>query len=116
MTHCIYGSDKCPLNPEPSDVQRAQWRRHHKAGTSPGMPKWYKASNPPAKAPFTIRPDPVYPKLPTGAEYRASNPRFRWKKAPIAAAKAAGDDVRAYCEAYDKAAGFKPAYRPEFTP
>lgn len=30
------------INPEPTDVQRATWRRHKVAGTSPGNPKWYK--------------------------------------------------------------------------
>jgi len=110
MTNCIYGSDKCPLNPEPTDVQRATWRRHHKKGTSPGNPKWYRAATMPKPREFKPGRAPVYPKLPTGAEYRASDPRDQRKVEPLAAAKQAGDDVRAYVAAYDKASGFKAAH------
>ena len=58
------------LNPEPTDVQRATLRRHQKAGTSPGNPKWYRS---PAVKPFTFTPGlpPKYPRLPTGAQSHA---------------------------------------------
>lgn len=105
MSNCIYDSDKCRLNPEPTDVQRAQWRRHHKKGTSPGNPKWYRAPNPTPKAPFTWRPGmaPVYPKLsPAESDYR--------KPAPDPFEAARGKETTAeYVAAYDKAAGLKSA-------
>ena len=51
------------INPEPTDVQRAIWRKHKKAGTSPGNPKWYHAPQTAAKAPFAWKAGaaPVYP-------------------------------------------------------
>jgi len=110
MTHCIYGSDKCPLNPEPTDVQRAQWRRHHKKGTSPGNPKWYRTAALPAPRQFKPGQPPKYPALPTGAEYRASDPRNRRPKDkdPFIAVK--GKETTAeYVAAYNAAAGLMPA-------
>lgn len=65
--------DKAKLNPEPTDVQRATYRRHQRKGTSPGNPKWYKK--------FTVQPfvfvagkPPVFPRIESGAEWRAKNP------------------------------------------
>lgn len=55
------GHDLSRLNPEPTDVQRAIWRKHHKAGTTPGNPKWYRASTLPKTRVFKPGAAPVYP-------------------------------------------------------
>ena len=58
------------INPEPTDVQRALWRRHKAAGTSPGNPKWYK---PQKVTPFEFKAGlPArFPRLPTGTAWNA---------------------------------------------
>ena len=60
------------LNPEPTDVQLATFRRHKAAGTTPGNPKWYK---PDVVKPFEFKAGlpPKYPHLPTGAQWLAKN-------------------------------------------
>jgi len=83
-------------NPEPTDVQRAQWRKHHKAGTTPGNPKWYRASNPTPKAPFTIRPAPVYPALKPATYFK--NPKWDYKNE----ARKAKDNIRNYVAAFNE--------------
>ena len=55
------------LNPEPTDVQLALFRRHKQAGTSPGNPKWYK---PLIVKRFEFKGGPAkYPSLPTGLQW-----------------------------------------------
>lgn len=108
MSKCIYGSDKCPLNPEPTDVQRAIWRRHHKAGTSPGNPKWYRAPALPKPPKPWAGQKPVYPKLETGQAYRLAWIKAHEKTAPDPFQAARGrDSTAAYVAAYDKAAGLR---------
>ena len=61
--------DGMQLNPEPTDVQLALFRRHKAARTTPGNPKWYK----PLVAKlfvFKAGQPPVYPRLPTGTAWR----------------------------------------------
>lgn len=107
MTHCIYGSDKCPLNPEPTDVQRAIWRRHHKKGTSPGNPKWYRAASMPKPRKFKPGQPPVYPKIESGQAYRRAHLA---DVAPDPFRVARGEEtVAGYVAAFDKACGFKAA-------
>ena len=64
------------LNPEPTDVQLATFRRHKAAGTTPGNPKWYK---PDVVKPFEFKAGlpPKFPHLPTGAQWLAKNGRYR---------------------------------------
>ena len=66
---------KVKLNPAPTDVQFATYRRHKKAGTTPGNPKWYK---PLVVKPFIFREGkpPVYPHVETGAQWNAWHSRF----------------------------------------
>lgn len=109
MANCIYGSNKCPLNPEPTDLQRAIWRRHHKAGTSPGNPKWYRTAALPAPRQFKPGQPPKYPALESGAEYMIKHgDQIRPKsKDPFTVAR--GKETTAeYVAAYDKAAGLRP--------
>ena len=71
------------INPEPTDVQRAIWRRHKAAGTSPGNPKWYK--------PFVVKPFEFKAELPaklphieSGADYnRKHNPNSATEQRPV---------------------------------
>lgn len=100
------------LNPEPTDAQRAAWRKHHARGTSPGNPKYYRSAELPKPRTFKAGRKPVYPWLPSGAEYhsRKGSKHLR-KEEPLDAAKAKGDDIRAYVAAFDKASGFKDAYQ-----
>ena len=60
------------LNPEPTDVQLALFRRHKAARTTPGNPKWYK---PQCTVPFKFKGGlkPVYPSLPTGAAWNTAH-------------------------------------------
>jgi hypothetical protein len=60
------------LNPEPTDVQLACFRRHKVAGTSPGNPKWYR---PLVVKPFVFKAElpPNYPRLPTGQQFRLAH-------------------------------------------
>ena len=65
----MYGKERIyRLNPEPTDVQLALFRRHKAAGTTPGNPKWYK---PQVVKPFEFKAGlpPKYPRYPTGAEH-----------------------------------------------
>jgi hypothetical protein len=60
------------LNPEPTPAQWLTYRRHRKAGTSPGNPRWYRNS---AFNPFVFKPNqpPQYPRFvsrPTNGEWR----------------------------------------------
>ena len=90
------------LNPEPTDLQRAQWRKHKLAGTSPGNPKWYK---PVAIAPFVFKAGlaPIYPKIESGATWFH---RHESHQHPDPFKEAAGKaDLRAYVAAYDAARG-----------
>ena len=76
----------CRLNPAPTDVQRALYRRHRAAGTSPGNPKWYNRIAAKLPAPFTFVPGrkPVYPRLPTGADWNAKhNPNSATERRPV---------------------------------
>jgi hypothetical protein len=111
MTACIYGSDKCRLNPEPTDVQRAIWRRHKAKGTTPGNPKWYKVPKLPARLEFKYGQKPKYPALPTGAEYRIKHgDTIRPKEKDPFILAANKTSMADYVAAYDKAQGFKPAH------
>ena len=67
------------INPEPTDVQRATWRRHKAAGTSPGNPKWYK---PQTVKPFEFKAGlpAKFPRLPTGAAFNATHNRHSVQK------------------------------------
>jgi hypothetical protein len=58
--HCLW----CSLNPEPTDVQLAMFRRHKLKGTSPGNPKWYR---PQVVKPFEFKAGrpPQYPRWTT---------------------------------------------------
>lgn len=60
------------LNPEPTDIQWAQFKRHKAAGTSPGNPKWYK---PQIVKPFEFKAGlPArLPRIETGAEWLAKH-------------------------------------------
>lgn len=60
------------VNPAPTDVQLATFRRHKAARTTPGNPKWYK---PQVVRPFTFKVEapPVLPRLPTGAAWNAAH-------------------------------------------
>ena len=104
----FYDSDICPLNPDPTDVQRAVWRRHHKAGTSPGNPKWYKAPVLPKPPKPWAGQAPVYPALPSGQAYRLAWIKKRKGMAPDPFHKARGkDSTTAYVAAYETAAGLR---------
>lgn len=64
------------INPEPTDIQRATWRKHKAAGTSPGNPKWYRPRVFPKPFTFTPNRAPVFPRLGTGAAFNtAHNPQ-----------------------------------------
>ena len=62
------------LNPAPTDVQFATFRRHQERGTTPGNPKWYQREALTVK-PFEFKAGcpPVYPRLPTGAAWNAKH-------------------------------------------
>ena len=107
MANCIYDSDTCPLNPEPTDVQRAQWRRHHKKGTSPGNPKWYRTAALPAPRQFKPGQPPKYPTLESGAEYKLK--RLDEKAPDPFKVVRRKETIADYVAAYNKAAGLKPA-------
>jgi len=91
------------LNPEPTDIQRVQWRKHKRAGTSPGNPKWYK---PQAVRPFVFKPGqaPVYPKIESGSDWHYRDTKGRHHPDPFKMAKGIADS-REYVAAYDAARG-----------
>jgi hypothetical protein len=64
------------LNPEPTELQWALYRRHKRAGTSPGNPKWYR---PQVVKPFVFKSgQPAkLPRYPTGAEWHAKHATTR---------------------------------------
>jgi len=64
------------LNPAPEASQYALYAKHKARGTSPGNPKWYKPQT--LLAPFRFKPGmpPVYPRLPTGAQWNATYSTF----------------------------------------
>ena len=70
------------LNPEPTDVQLATFRRHKAAGTTPGNPKWYKLQ---VVRPFVFKAGaaPILPRLPTGAAFNAANGRDSARKGSV---------------------------------
>lgn len=103
-------NSQCQLNPEPTDQQRAIWRRHHKAGTSPGNPKWYRAAALPKPAKPWVGQKPVYPAIETGQEYRTRRAKELKELAPDPFHAARGkESTAAYVAAYDKAAGLRSA-------
>lgn len=108
---CIYGSDKCPLNPEPTDGQRAIWRHHKAKGTSPGNPKWYKVPKLPARLEFKYGQKPKYPAIESGAEYMAKHGHNNRPKRDDPFIRASGKATTAdYVKAFDAAHRFKPAH------
>ena len=66
MTAARYETMK--LNPEPTDVQWASYRRHCAAGTTPGNPRWYQVPTLPATRVFKANAAPVYPELSKGTK------------------------------------------------
>lgn len=99
----------CSLNPEPTDLQRATWRRHHKAGTSPGNPKWYAVPRLPAYREFKPGQKPVYPRIETGQQWRAKHSRD-YIKGPDPFKAVRGKTTTAkYVAAYEEAVGLKSA-------
>jgi len=90
------------LNPEPTDLQRAQWRKHKRAGTSPGNPKWYKSR---VIRPFVFKAGqaPVYPRVESGMAFSYKD-CYKQHPDPFKAAKGIADS-REYVAAYDAARG-----------
>lgn len=60
------------LNPEPTDLQLALFRRHKAAGTTPGNPKWYKSQ---VIKPFEFKKGlpAKLPQYATGAQWNAKH-------------------------------------------
>ena len=66
------------LNPEPTDVQLALFKRHKQAGTSPGNPKWYKSL---VVKPFEFKGGPAkYPPIPTGLQWNIKHGRQKARR------------------------------------
>ena len=86
------------LNPEPTPVQFAQFRRHRAAGTSPGNPKWYK---PPTIKPFKFVGGVRLPRIESGAEYHTAHEM----KMPDPFKVVSGKDDGAYINAFLTAKG-----------
>ena len=97
-------SPACPLNPEPTEAQRALFIRHKARGTTPGNPKWYRPMVVGKRAVFVPGPPPKYPHIETGGQWKFENGDLAPDPWKAVRNKTGGR----YIHAYQHALGLKP--------
>jgi len=91
------------LNPDVDPAALRLFKKHVKAGTTPGNPKWYRAAIVRARK-FIAGAKPVYPRLETGAQW--FHEHHSKHEQDVFAQLAGCDDVREYVRAFEEAKHF----------